>query len=193
MSEQRPVKSGNLRWVVDSRILLACSVELFSPFFSFFFNSLFTCSSPKNIVPKNISLKFYWEIRTFPACKFAKIGTKTSDQKKELKTFCRMRFAFLIPSVRDQWHTTCIFYSAFVLSFSPIKTSTLYMMMMRTQPSFTGFAYYRKRGSASYIVRSVRSVRERERERERGTETDGSDVTIVALKLAMRLHLGVIS
>ena len=51
--------------------------------------------------------------------------------------------------------------------------------------------YYRKRGSASYIVREVRSVREREREiqrereREREREKDGSDVTIVALKLAM--------
>ena len=44
----------------------------------------------------------------------------------------------------------------------------------------------RKRGSASYIVREVRSVRERERERD--TETDGSDVTIVSLKLAMSLH-----
>ena len=49
---------------------------------------------------------------------------------------------------------------------------------------------YRKRGSASYIVREVRSVREREiqREREREREIDGSDVIIVALKLAMRLH-----
>ena len=47
--------------------------------------------------------------------------------------------------------------------------------------------YYRKRGSASYIVREVLSVRERERERdtEREREKDGSDVTIVALKLAM--------
>ena len=44
--------------------------------------------------------------------------------------------------------------------------------------------YYRKRGSASFIVREVRWVRERERERER----DGSDVTFVALKLAMSLH-----
>ena len=43
--------------------------------------------------------------------------------------------------------------------------------------------YYRKRGSASYIVREVLSVRERERDTER--ERDGSDVTIVALKLAM--------
>ena len=41
--------------------------------------------------------------------------------------------------------------------------------------------YYRKRGSAFYIVREVRSVRERERERER----DASDVTLVTLKLAM--------
>ena len=51
---------------------------------------------------------------------------------------------------------------------------------------------YRKRGSASYIVREVLSVRERERERdtdrERERERDGSDVTIVALKLAMNLH-----
>ena len=50
-------------------------------------------------------------------------------------------------------------------------------------------------GSASYIVREVRSVRERERERERETyrererEIDGSDVIIVALKLAMSLHV----
>ena len=41
--------------------------------------------------------------------------------------------------------------------------------------------YYRKRGSASYIVREVHSVREREK--------DGSDVTIVALKLAMSFAL----
>ena len=49
------------------------------------------------------------------------------------------------------------------------------------------YIYYRKRGSASYIVREVLSVRERERyrEREREREKDGSDVTIVALKLAM--------
>ena len=45
--------------------------------------------------------------------------------------------------------------------------------------------HYRKRGSASNIVREVRSVRERERERER--ERDGSDVTLVALKLAMNV------
>ena len=51
---------------------------------------------------------------------------------------------------------------------------------------------YRKRFRASYIVREVLSVREREREREiqreREREIDGSDVTIVALKLAMNLH-----
>ena len=48
----------------------------------------------------------------------------------------------------------------------------------------------RKRGSASYIVREVLSVRERERDtdRQRERERDGSDVTIVALKLAMNLH-----
>ena len=49
--------------------------------------------------------------------------------------------------------------------------------------------YYRKRGSASYIVREVLSVRERERdtERERERERDGSDVTIFA-RLAMNSH-----
>ena len=50
------------------------------------------------------------------------------------------------------------------------------------------WSYYRKRGSASYIVREVLSVRERERERYRERERDGSDVTIFALKLAMNLH-----
>ena len=49
--------------------------------------------------------------------------------------------------------------------------------------------YYRKRGSVSYIVREVHSVREREREREIQREKDGSDVTIVALKLAMSFAL----
>ena len=50
------------------------------------------------------------------------------------------------------------------------------------------FRNYRKRRSASYIVREVLSVRERERERYRERERDGSDVTIVALKLAVNLH-----
>ena len=57
-------------------------------------------------------------------------------------------------------------------------------------------SFYRKRGSASYIVREVLSVRERERERrdrqrererERERERDGSDVTIFA-RLAMNSH-----
>ena len=50
------------------------------------------------------------------------------------------------------------------------------------------FSNYRKRGSASYIVREELLVRERERYREREREKDGSDVTIVALKFAMNLH-----
>ena len=36
----------------------------------------------------------------------------------------------------------------------------------------TDCSYYRKRGSASYIVREVLSVREREREREIQTERE---------------------
>ena len=58
---------------------------------------------------------------------------------------------------------------------------------------FIHFFYYRKRGRASYIVSDVRSVRERvterEREREREREWDGSDVTLVALKLAKKFAL----
>ena len=49
--------------------------------------------------------------------------------------------------------------------------------------NFSFELYYRKRGSVSYSVRSVRSVRETD------TERDGSDVTIVALKLAMSFAL----
>ena len=49
------------------------------------------------------------------------------------------------------------------------------------------FWYYRKRRGASYIVREVRSVREREIQRER--EIDGSDVTLVALNLAKKFAL----
>ena len=46
-----------------------------------------------------------------------------------------------------------------IASFSATKVMSL--------PSHSLFLYYRKRGSASYIVREVRSVRERERERGR--------------------------
>ena len=60
---------------------------------------------------------------------------------------------------------------------------------MHTVLGVNHFSYYRKRGSASYIVREVHSVRERDTEREREREKDGSDVTIVALKLAMSFAL----
>ena len=58
-------------------------------------------------------------------------------------------------------------------------------------------AYYRKRGSASYIVREVRLVRERERERkreryrerERERDTEVTSPLAVALKLAMSFAL----
>ena len=40
------------------------------------------------------------------------------------------------------------------------------------QRSCVSFAYYRKRESASYIVREVLSVREREREREIQRKTE---------------------
>ena len=86
------------------------------------------------------------------------------------------------------------------------------MIGYRQRP-FVAFVYAcidinsRKCGSASYIVREVRSVcvcvceRERERERERDRQTDreryrerereidGSDITLVALKLAKNFAL----
>ena len=81
-----------------------------------------------------------------------------------------------------------------------VTLSSLYENLQRTKArersstkilrvrKFLRLQYYRKRGSASYIVREVLSVREREREREIQTDRDGSDVTIVALKLAMNSH-----
>ena len=44
--------------------------------------------------------------------------------------------------------------------------------------------YYRKRGSASYIVREVHSVRERERERERERDTERERKTEVTSPLS---------
>ena len=67
----------------------------------------------------------------------------------------------------------------FIANFSATVVTSL--------PSFSLSLYYRKRGSVSYIVREVHSVREREREIQR--EKDGSDVTMVALKLAMSFAL----
>ena len=64
----------------------------------------------------------------------------------------------------------------------------LYARFVKPDISSTEAYNYRKCGSASYIVREVLSVRERERERYRERERDGSDVTIVALKLAMNSH-----
>ena len=79
---------------------------------------------------------------------------------------------------RESWLTGFLFLSEF-LAWKILDTHTVVNLN------------YRKRGSASYIVREVHEVRERERERERDTERqrerereiDGSDVTLVALKL----------
>ena len=50
---------------------------------------------------------------------------------------------------------------------APSLTQTIIVQMVYFSCPMHGSRYYRKRGSASYIVREVRSVRERERERER--------------------------
>ena len=62
------------------------------------------------------------------------------------------------------------------VGFSNVETN--YLVFSNTCTSTTkrfrrwSFWYYSKRGSASYIVREVLSVRERERERERDTERE---------------------
>ena len=45
-------------------------------------------------------------------------------------------------------------------------------MLQKSRKSWNKHAYYRKRGSASYIVREVLSVREREREIQRARERE---------------------
>ena len=70
-----------------------------------------------------------------------------------------------------------------IANFSATKVTSL------PSHSLSLSLYYREHGSASYIVREVRSVRERDTEREREREIDGSDVTIVVLKLAMSLKI----
>ena len=77
----------------------------------------------------------------------------------------------------------------FVANFSATKVTSLpsislpLSLYLSLSPK-VHHTQYRKRIRASYIVREVHSVREREIQRER----DGSDVTIVALKLAMSFH-----
>ena len=103
-----------------------------------------------------------------------------------------------------QPHAQSLFLFPIVLVLIRLCLRNLGLYKSRIQPSACGLglyarfvkpdissteAYYRKRGSASYIVREVHSVRERERERYREREKDGSDVTIVALKLAMSFAL----
>ena len=69
----------------------------------------------------------------------------------------------------------------FTYGFQPFRYVDCFIVLLNSNSSLHDkVRYYRKRG----IVREVRSVRERERE----TERDGSDVTIVALKLAMILR-----
>ena len=93
-------------------------------------------------------------------------------------------FALLTPS--HCWHSHC---------WLRIRTGVVCTSVFRTLKCRT--SYYRKRRSASYIVREVREVREREtereremqRDRERERETEVTTVTLVALKLAISLHL----
>ena len=58
--------------------------------------------------------------------------------------------------------------------FSPTFDAVppLFSVLLVVKKKNALFPYYRKRGSASYIVREVQSVRERKRERERERETE---------------------
>ena len=77
-----------------------------------------------------------------------------------------------------------------VTSLPSLSVSLYLSLSLSPKVPHAHTSYNRKRFRASYIVREVLLVRERdtEREREREREIDGSDVTIVALKLAMNLH-----
>ena len=68
----------------------------------------------------------------------------------------------------------------------PFQANTLFLSLVLIG-KLDVLGFYRKRGRASYIVREVRSVREREKERER--ERNGSDVTLLALKLGSSFAL----
>ena len=103
----------------------------------------------------------------------------------------------LRPVVRADWFVLCDLQNSFCGVYPPSATTRTISFLF---PIFLVLiSIPKKRGSTSYIVRSVRSVRETERyierereterERERERERDGSDVTIVAPKLAMSLHL----
>ena len=106
----------------------------------------------------------------------------SSKKKRELAT----QFSFLCMSSTVSGSNSWGFALRMKLAIS-MPTQPNLQAILPSSSSSTFFFFcllpnYRKRGSASYIVREVLSVRERERER------DGSDVTIVALKLAMNLH-----
>ena len=77
-------------------------------------------------------------------------------------------------------------YNVDIIIFKERRDSLFFVIAKIAQGSSMNFvrsllfsAYYRKRGSASYIVHEVRLVRERER--------DGSDVTLVAMNFALFL------
>ena len=70
-------------------------------------------------------------------------------------------------------------------SLSLSLSLSLYLSLSLTHSPSAPHAQYRKRGSASHIVREVRSVRKRDTEIKR----DGSDVNLVSLKLAKKFAL----
>ena len=128
-----------------------------------------------NILPTNIIFAITLHQRTSVAC--SSVITRYFP--------C---LAFLLAVLYFPSHLYCIFPLTCACSPTGMLFLTCTFSHLCHLPAITTPPHYRKRGSASYIVREVLSVREREREREIQRERDGSDVTIVALKLAMNLH-----
>ena len=88
------------------------------------------------------------------------VGKEWGKSEITLQTACLFRQAIGPHQCSGHW------------SKSMEKSSFIYTTYLGDQRSQKkmGGTYYRKRGSASYIVREVREVKERERERERKTE-----------------------
>ena len=123
------------------------------------------------------------------------LDMKDSEQKAYLRWYCYPGFP-LLPLVLDTHFDIKDSEQNIDLLHVSAPTSTLHWWgpkrPKQRAPSLSAVWQlhptwlYWKRGSACDIVREVRAVRERERYRER--ERDGSDVIIVALKLALSLH-----
>ena len=97
-----------------------------------------------------------WQwIYTFPCRKFAQLAMSLHFPLPKIRTF---RFSLHTSRLSLHGEVTMVALKFAMISHFPLPKIILY--------------YYGKRGSASYIVREVLSVRERERDTERERETE---------------------